>query len=235
MPEERFALAPAMPASTMRAERRLPRQPARIATTAQARLARSIARRRTTAHRPAPSSQIVPQAQHHFPSHSMGATTAPARSSRRPQPARPPASRDDAESSARETSSRLSMQKAHVLLPVPMFGLWLATAVARGKRAEIADVMRRRWARPAAARADGVESSSSRGWRAVCDTLCAMLCYVLYCMCIHAHAGGRDLATPAISRQGLNQTQTKLKPNSNQTPPEGRRRCYPSPPACGPR
>ena len=83
MPEERFALAPAGPATTARADCRLPRQPARIATTAQAQLARAIARRRTLAHCPAPSSQIVLQAQHDFSQHSMGAKAALARSSRR--------------------------------------------------------------------------------------------------------------------------------------------------------
>ena len=130
MPEERSALAPAVPATTARADRRPPRHPARIATTAQARLARAIARRRIPAHSLAPSSQSVPQAQQYFSQHSMGAKAAPTRSSRRLQPARPPASRDAAGRGVRGTSSGMSMQKAHDLLHVPMFGLWLAAAVA---------------------------------------------------------------------------------------------------------
>ena len=188
MPEERFAPAPAAPTATPLAGWRLPRQLARIATAAQARLARAIARRRTTAHSPAPSSQNVPQAQHQFSHHSMGAVVAPARSSRRPQSARPPASRDAAESSARGTSGRLSMQIT--TRPTACAHVWPAAGHGCGERPTSGDCRRHAEAMsPAggsARRRSGARQQPRMGHAYMCY---AMLCYVLYCtVCVHAHA-----------------------------------------------
>ena len=182
MPEERSAPAPAVPATTTRAGRRLPRRQARIATTTRARLARAIARRRTTAHCPAPSSQTVPQAQPHFSLHSMGAKAAPARSSRRLQPARPPASRDAARSSVRGTVSRMSMQKS--TRPAACAHVWPVAGRSGGVRPASGDRGQHALTTGPASGSARRRSSSSREWNAAHAMCFAMLCYVLLCMCI---------------------------------------------------
>jgi hypothetical protein len=212
MPEERSALAPAVPAPTTRAERRLPRPRTRNTTAARARLTRATARRHTFAHRLAPNSQNAPQAQHGFSPPSMGAKAALPRSSRRPMPARPPASRDAGKSSGRDAISRLGMLMPHELLHVSKFCLWRATATAGGRRAA-ATGGKPEAIDPASSSGSGRLTAADVGEAAMYSMPCyAMPCAVLYSVCIRN--GLRPSTPDSTTLNGLSALVSQTKPNS---------------------